>query len=150
MLKVIIFNEQNYGFLAIDPPNVNDLDIKNPNVYDITIEEINLASHGLFYKEGELAIPATEDQWLDYRYRDSSLAAVQDFIKKEIKSQCRKEIYKTYPEWKQLNIISAGGQNKTDMDTFLLGIRAKSDVLEAEVDTLTSKLSVLKYTIVWS
>ena len=64
----------------------------------------------------------------------------------EIKKSAYDIIINQYPLWKQCNIIREGGTNLTTMSTFIDGIRVEVDLLEIEVNDLTTNQAVLDFT----
>lgn len=49
----------------------------------------------------------------------------------DVKLEARRRILARYPEWKQLNIIRAGGDDLAKMTAWIDAMRAASDALEA-------------------
>jgi hypothetical protein len=65
------------------------------------------------------------------------LAELKSQLIMKVKNYYTETIYRTYPIWKQTNIIRAGGGDLTTMSSFIDGKLADIIVVETDINNLT-------------
>lgn len=143
MLVKIFFDVDGYSIEALQEAG---LEVGMPDVY-----EVPTFPHDLYIKDQNGDVhPATKDEIKIYIAERIGLDDTKEEKKREIKAACRREILKTYPISKQLNLIRTGGQEKEDMSQWIDDFRNQSDTMEVEIDALSDPKDVAQYSITWT